>query len=198
MLIVRDNFLSPNELEWLQNIAYKKSQESYNIATKGVNNAIAKFYTEDKTAWDFSYNDINGDLTMPSYILGNQISSIVNQISTVVAMHDDSLTKQDLVNLYFMYQIKGYEVPKHKDRRFPSTTEEELSKIYKAFLFCNKDWNKEWGGSLCFNHGSYLPIPNRLIIYSNDEGHWVEKVTEKVNNNLRIIFGLRFRKEKNE
>jgi len=198
MVVVKDNFLSEDRFNWLKQIASKKAESSFNIATKGNASLISKFYTKDNTGWDLSFLKLKGDVTIPAHVLGKEVIHIIDDVESAIAEFDSFVKHEELVNLYFMFSIKGYEIPKHFDAVYRNSTKEDLSKIYKAFIFCHDEWSEDWGGELCFHHGEYSPLPNRLLIYSGDEEHWVKPVNDMAKDNIRKIFGLRYREEKNE
>jgi hypothetical protein len=198
MVIVKDNFLPPKKFEWLKQIASSKAKYSLKIAERANAPFIAKFYNAEKTAWDLTYYKLYGDLTMPANGIGKDIISIVDDMKNFLCGYDSAIKNEELINLTFMFAIQGYSVPRHIDIRSPSSTTEDLSKIYKIFLFCHEEWSDKWGGELCFTKGDFLPLPNRLIIYSNDEPHWVKPVKDTKDIIIRKIFGLRYREEKYE
>lgn len=193
MVIVRDNFLPENLFFWLNNLAKNKCSQSLQAATKK-STKISKFYTESKTGWDYSLSNLQGDLVRPQYALGSHYKDIHTLIL-------NEITKNNLIPLeldcaFFMFATTGYEIPKHFDVRYVGSKADQLKKIVKAFIFCHTEWDDSWGGELCFTSGNNSPSPNRLLIYTADEMHWVNKVND-IKENKRMIFGLRFGDELN-
>lgn len=193
MVIVKDNFLPKNLFSWLNSTAKNKCSESFKLATKSTTTK-SKFYTENKTGWDYSINNLQGDLVRPQYVLGTNYKIVYDMILSELAINE--LNPLNLDSVFFMFATTGYEIPKHVDVRYLGTNINELNRIVKAFIFCHETWDNTWAGELCFKTGNYLPVPNRLLIYTADELHWVNKVND-INDNNRIIFGMRFGDELN-
>jgi hypothetical protein len=196
MVLIQDNFLSTEHFDWLKQVAIKKAASTFNIASKVNPSSISKFYTQDRTGWDYNFLDLKGDITTPAHSLGKQIIPIIENVEDTLVQFDNSIRREELVNAFFMFAIKGYEIPKHMDVIYSNSTKEDLSKIYKAFIFCHDEWSEDWGGELCFHKGKFAPKPNRLLIYSGDEEHWVNLMNDNAKDSIRKIFGLRYREEK--
>jgi len=188
MVIVKDNFLDDAEFAWLAQKARKVSDTmKHDLAIKGPSgkNRIWGDYN-----WNTCYFDLNGDHTIPSVAIGKDIRPILNKMTDVVKNKYESYTIPALNNVFFMFSINGYETHKHRDQTYARTSEEALAATFKAFIFCNEVWKEEWGGHLCFNCSENLPKPNRLVIFSMDETHWVNLVKDAEVE--RSIFGARW------
>lgn len=192
MVYTQDNFLPLELFNWLSDKAKLKSNLSLELSGNSNNRDFAKFHKVDRTGWDITYTELNGDISIPVMEIGDKVEDILNHIkNTIKSVTGADAPKID--NVHFIFSKTGYIVKQHTDRRFQNTHPMKLSKIYKTFIFCNDVWDENWGGELCFNSGSFLPIPNRLVMYSIDEMHWVKKVNE--NNIIRTNFGCRFGQE---
>lgn len=187
MVIVKDNYLNAEDFLWLSTLAAKKANESMTIS-ENKPSPTSKFYTNDNSAWDYTFRNLYGDMTRPTFRLGKHLLTIYDKVVNEIKPLRPVLPVD---SVYFMFARTGYKIRKHIDYRFINTPKENLNKITKAFIFCNTVWQKDWGGELCFESGNYLPLPNRLVIYTPDETHWVEEVKD-IGNNVRIIFGIRF------
>lgn len=189
MIFVVENFLSGEDFAWLNTIAKQKAAFSLELAKSNKPNiASIKFYTENKSSWDYGFTAKNNGLPIAYAVIGKHIEKIINQTIEKIKQHDPNL--EPLQTVYFMFAKEGYEIPKHLDIRRISSTTDTLKTIYKAFIFCHEKWEDDWGGELCFNSQAVRPKPNTLIVYSNDELHWVNKVNN-IGDNTRMIFGIR-------
>lgn len=189
MVFIKDNFLPEETFVWLNNLAKQNAVKSLqNI--KFNKNRLSKFYTKEKTAWD--HTEPNCSLNILRQTYGNQIVDIFNKIEN--ECKENNIQLLEYKKMFFLFATTGYLVPTHRDKNLLHSTMDDLSKIYKAFIFCHSVWKPEWKGELCFSNGNYLPLPNRLLIYSGDEKHWVEQVQE-IGDNLRMIFAIRFGEE---
>lgn len=205
MVIVKDNFLNPELFAWLSDIAIKKADVGLTAANKFYNKtapmaySLSKFYTinqeeNKKSGWDMSFGaHLKGDLTEPKIRLGKQVESIVSKISDTI---NNATSKEisDIESVYMLFSATGYSLPKHVDIGSSRTTIDQAQQIFRAFLFCHKEWSPNWGGELCFESKKCLPIPNRLVIYTMEEPHWVNSVTKSAKN-YRIIFATSYGKE---
>jgi|APFre7841882654_1041346.scaffolds.fasta_scaffold41467_3 hypothetical protein len=194
MLYLKDNFLPTETFNWLNEAAIRKNEYALNVAKKGNFKSVAKFYTQDKSAWDLCYADLQGSMVTPAHGIGKNIIGVIQNIKDFLGEQLQSSVPR-LETAYLMYGKNSYTVPRHIDKNKTSSDYQELFNYYKAFIFCHNTWEEDWGGRLCFDSNKYLPKPNRLVIYSLNEFHWVEPITEKATN-LRMIFGVRFGAEK--
>lgn len=194
MILIEDNFLSTDDFDWLNAVAEQKADLSLQIAQDQNKRNVAniKFYKKDETAWDYGFIVRNTGTTIAYSAIGENIQHIINQVEKRIEQAVPSL--DPLQTIFFMFSKEGYEVNKHKDIRSLNTPDEKLQKIYKAFIFCHRQWEDNWGGELCFSTETVLPKPNRLVVYSSDELHWVNKVN-KIDNNRRMIFTVRYGNE---
>ena len=191
MVIIKDNFLDEELFNWLSTLAYNKCEEVYHMALTS-SNKNAKFYTKSQSAWDISYPNLDGQKVIPCKVLGVEFEEVYNKVVSELINNDIDVLPLDVVS--FLFAKTGYYIPKHFDVRFLNTSTNAFKTNAKAFIFCHNVWEDNWGGELCFDSGEYIPKPNRLLIYTVDEEHWVNKVQD-IYNNRRIIFGIRFGNE---
>ena len=115
------------------------------------------------------------------------------QIVPALEKMRDTLVKLGYVkplpySIWFQYGDKNHLVGKHFDGKVGDST---LEKSLSTFLYTNKYWEDDWGGEFCVNGTEILPKPNRLIIYSRDEEHWINNISAKVEHDyLRMFFGV--------
>jgi|TARA_R110000822_G_C15021631_1_gene463168 hypothetical protein len=177
MINVQDSFLSPEEFD-----IFNKS-----MISKG-----SKINNKSKNSWVFSHKDLKGDITLPTVDFGKHMGSVVSKIKDVIGGWYTNIP--DIYSVTYAYSKQGFEVDPHIDSNSSIVTEEALSKTYKAFLFGHTVW-EDWGGKLGFSSGEYaeyMPLPNRLIVFSLDERYWVTQVTTKADEATRMFMSVRF------
>lgn len=189
MVIVEKNFLTDTEFQWLNSVAKQKATFSLELVEKKKPSfAYTHYYTSNKSAWHYSL--IAKDNGMPIIYgdFGVNIKDIIDKTTTRIKDVDPELGA--LYGAHFMFAKNGYEVPTHLDKRKNKTTMEQLRNVYKAFIFCHEVWDDKCGGELCFSNQNIVPYPNTLVVYSNDELHWVNLYTNT--EYYRMIFGMRW------
>jgi hypothetical protein len=188
MVIVKDDFLDDATFSWLCESSKKVSSKlKQGLEQNGVTDI---YRSHHKKNWNTCYYDLNGDPTIPSVKLGRDISPILNKITDLVKEENSSYNIPKLNNVFHIFSINGYETHKHRDQAYSVTSEEVLKSTFKGFIFCHQTWKEEWGGHLCFNGSENLPKPNRLVIFSMEEAHWVNLVKDAEVE--RSIFGARW------
>lgn len=119
----------------------------------------------------------------------------------------DSLGVKELLNwsIWYQYIIDTMTIPSHQDQelRFSSKRNTYTAVIYTS------DWQPGWGGEFVVGNPVYdnpsdtkllratgimptqiiEPLPNRMLIWSRDEWHAVNKVTVNDSHYLRSFFG---------
>jgi len=109
-------------------------------------------------------------------------------------------------SVWYSYTFTGMGVVPHKDSRLRNSSEEHT---YTALIYTT-EWKKEWGGELIFGKSRQRdpavdpadgyslvidpetvvePIPNRLIVFSRDQWHYVTTVTHPDPNFCRCVLG---------
>lgn len=188
MVIVQDDFLDPVDFAWFVEKAKKVSDTmKHDLATKGPSskNRIWGEYN-----WNTCYFDLNDDHMIASVRVGKDLSPVLNKIIDVVKEKGNLDPIPKLNNVFFMFSKNGYIVDKHRDTTYARSSKQALEGTFKAFIFCHDTWKEEWGGHLCFDCSENLPKPNRLVIFSMDETHWVNLVKDAEVE--RSIFGVRW------
>jgi hypothetical protein len=180
MYHIQDNFLEDTDLSFLRKSADKHYKGKFGKIFESHSEAVP-------------YRSLDGDLTTPLIGMGLGIIPVIEKIKNVLSNYTEKLNP--IENVFFQYCSPGYIIPLHQDNlRAPikHTTEVSfLTENYKAFIYCNEKWEEDWGGQLCFHGVEILPIPNRLVIYSTDEEHWVKEIKAEATV-LRTFFGVRF------
>ena len=84
---------------------------------------------------------------------------------------------------WFQYMSNKQQVDKHMDN--PNMN----GATFSVFLYMHDTWEDNWGGELCFNSGTVLPKPNRLVIYNRYEEHWVNEIKHTLDDYQRMFLG---------
>jgi len=181
MYHVVDNFLNEEDFAFMQRSATQHLTKKYGKKVS------------DNTMM-ILYSDSHGDLTRALIGTGTGLIPIIEKIKT--SLHDFTENLNPIENIFFQYCYSGYVIPPHIDFLHTANLSNmvdltNMAGNYKAFLYCGDEWQEEWGGELCFNGIKILPIPNRLVIYTTDETHWVTEIKPNVNA-VRTFFGIRF------
>ena len=140
-----------------------------------------------------AYTQLHGDILFPKMHLGVHIGPIIDKVRNYIETEiGKSIPVVESTHYAFMNQ--GYLIRRHVDSISTPIDFDELAKNYKAFIFSHSKWEEEWGGHLCFKNTEkeYLPVPNRLVVYTTDEPHWTILMNEKSGDATRMIMGIRF------
>jgi hypothetical protein len=91
-------------------------------------------------------------------------------------------------SVWYQYGDKNHLVGKHFDSTVRNSAPE---KSLSTFLYTHNCWEDDWGGEFCVNSAEVLPKPNRLIVYSRDEEHWINSIKHTLEDNyMRMFFGV--------
>lgn len=190
MVLVQDNFLTEEEFKWLDAATSKISDDIQNeMSVRGPDLSRNRIWGDFN--WNRGYFSLNDDTTIPSVALKRNIQPIMLRIREIIKENSNLDPFPPLENVILIYSKDGYIVHRHTDNSYYVPVPEDLAKCFKAFIFCHSDWKEEWGGHLCFDGHEILPVPNRLVIFSMDEAHWVNLVNTQ-STMIRKIFGGRW------
>ena len=106
-------------------------------------------------------------------------------------------------SLWYQYIINTMSIPTHRDGGLRKS---DQANTYTAIIYTS-DWQKGWGGEFIVGEPIFDtqsvpkpiglknlthtidPKPNRMLIWSRDEWHGVQKVTNPDTNYMRSFFG---------
>lgn len=126
-------------------------------------------------------------------------------IAKMIAVMENELDIKDLKNwsLWYQYIIDTMTIPTHQDQGLRKS---DQANTYTAIIYTS-DWQPGWGGEFIVgepifdNQNVPKPIglknlthtidpkPNRMLIWSREEWHGVQKVTNPDTNYMRSFFG---------
>ena len=88
--------------------------------------------------------------------------------------------------MWFQYHSDKHKVIQHYDNTLAGSTNK---KSFTSLLYMHDTWEDTWGGELTFLNDKkpILPKPNRLMIYSRDEEHWVNEITHGIEDYKRMF-----------
>ena len=158
MLSVADDFLSAMELEYHRTVLTSKVDAS----------TLKKF-----GMWMHSHEIESGQLNDIHYKLG--------VIWKITAEKTQNYFKDvlgvDVVPYSFRYQCtnSGYTIHPHKDG---SVRNKSIDNCYSSIVYLNDEWDESLGGNFEVDTRSVSSLPNRMVIYSRDEEHWVSKALQ--------------------
>ncbi len=192
MYCVTDNFLSndlfeslnkemlnrfdPNE-KWNDDPRYGKALSGDNFAEVG---PIRYLYPHEKYgAIDSEYVNVAWYLRSPSL---PQVTKNINE-----RMNELNLTKPNVRSMWFQYQSKAQHVQEHTDPPLGGQTAEQS---FTSILYMHDTWEENYKGEIVFSkdESTFLPKPNRLLIYSRDEAHRVNEITHDLEGYQRMLF----------
>ena len=145
----------------------------------------SRFNTDSVAVRISNINFLRGDIIGPQHFLGKVVMPILEQIKTFLPTEIGGINPQ-AYSVWFQYMNKYQGVSKHFDGTVNNRPEKQS---YSAFLYAHSEWEDDWGGELCVNSAEVLPKPNRLIVYSRDEEHWVNEVVHSNDEYQRMFFG---------
>lgn len=148
-----------------------------------------------------THHDQSGDWGEGCNFLGQECRPAIEKM--IVTMED--LGIKDLKNwsIWYQYIIDTMTVPTHRDGGLRKS---DQANTYTAIIYTS-DWQPGWGGEFIvgepiFDNQSVPkpiglknlthtidPKPNRMLIWSRDEWHGVQKVTNPDTNYMRSFFG---------
>jgi Rps23 Pro-64 3,4-dihydroxylase Tpa1-like proline 4-hydroxylase len=148
-----------------------------------------------------TWHDSSGDWEGSLNFFGHECRPAIEKM--IMSLEQDMGAK-DLKNwsVWFQYIISSMTLPAHKDASLRKSNEEHT---YTAILYTS-DWQPGWGGEFIVGEPVWNPdvsakavglknlthtidpLPNRMLIWSRDEWHAVQKVTHPDPNFVRGFF----------
>jgi len=130
-------------------------------------------YPEDS---DYMYTAVNlGSKSLP------EIARSIKQYMIESIKLINPLARQ----MWYQYHSKKHKIIPHLDQAVNGKTSKQS---FTSIIYMHDVWEDNWGGELVFlNKESILPKPNRLVIYSRDEEHWVNEITHDLDDYQRMF-----------
>jgi len=152
-----------------------------------------------------TYHDSKGDWIEGSNYLGKECIPAVEKI--IYTMENLGIENLKNWSIWFQYIINTMTIPPHQDQQLRKS---DQANTYTALIYTS-DWQPGWGGEFVVGDPVFPemsegvagmratsltnlrhviePKPNRLLIWSREEWHAVNKVTSTDPNYLRSFFG---------
>ena len=88
--------------------------------------------------------------------------------------------------MWFQYHSNKHKVIQHYDNTLAGKSSKQS---FTSLVYMHETWEDTWGGELTFlnDKQSILPKPNRLLVYSRDEEHWVNEITHDLEDYKRMF-----------
>jgi hypothetical protein len=170
LFFYKDDFLSPDEFKELNELSIRR---------------FPLFEKEDNVSKQNSLRPIRSrDLQLPAGHTkltpelelrhGKITANAVDKIYQFL-INEASIINPELATVWFGYMTPKKELNFHCDgpvRDIP------IEKCVTLCLYLHEDWKEEWGGHIESREGTkFVPIPNRLVVWSRDVIHRVAKIT---------------------
>ncbi len=126
------------------------------------------------------------DYTRLEFLLGLPIVSITKIIQQYM-INELQIKNPKPSSIWFQYMHNKQIVRKHLDGALGGNS---LSKSFTSLLYAHEQWEDTWGGEVYIADQSYLPKPNRLVIYSRDNPHGVNPIHHKNDDYYRLFLGV--------
>jgi hypothetical protein len=126
------------------------------------------------------------DYTRLEFLLGLTIVSITKSIQEYIINHLQVKNPKPS-SVWFQYMHYKQLVEKHLDGAIGGKS---LNKSFTSLLYAHTQWEDTWGGEVDIEDQSYLPKPNRLIVYSRDNKHGVSPILHKNDDYYRLFLGV--------
>jgi len=159
MLSVADDFLSAMELEYHRTILLSKVDVS----------TLKKF-----GMWMHSHEIESGkDLD-----IHHKLGMIWKITAEKIQQYFRDTLGVDVTPYSLRYQCMTdeYTIHPHRDGE---VRQKSIDKCYTSIVYLNDEWDESLGGNFEVNDHSVASLPNRLVIYSRDEEHWVSPALTK-------------------
>jgi len=194
MIHYEDNFL-PEE----QFIALKERVKKRFVPTDS-----KKLSEDSDQPVRLTYHDHTGNWREGCNFLGLECIPAIEKITTTM----ENLGIQKLFNwsIWYQYIINTMTIPPHQDQGLRKS---DQANTYTAIIYTS-DWEPGWGGEFIVGEPVFPksknlskpgatsltnlthviePKPNRMLIWSREEWHAVNKVTSSNPNHVRSFFG---------
>jgi len=125
------------------------------------------------------------DYTRTHILLGTPAITAVKSVQQYM-INELQIKNPKPRSIWFQYTNSKHRVAKHLDDPVRSSSSE---KSFTSLLYAHAHWEDTWGGELVIEDQSYLPKPNRLVVYSREHLHGVEPILNENNDYYRMFLG---------
>jgi hypothetical protein len=195
MIYYEDNFLPEDQFIALQQ----------RVSRRFVATDKKKFSENSDEPVRLTYHDVNGDWLEGTNYLGKECIPAVEKIISTM----ENIGVENLKNwsIWFQYIINTMTIPPHQDQELRKS---DKANTYTAIIYTS-EWQPGWGGEFIVGDPIFPetkegsagtrpasltnlthviePKPNRMLIWSRDVWHAVNKVESTDPNHLRSFFG---------
>jgi len=154
-----------------------------------------------------THHEHSGDWGEGCNFIGQECRPAIEKMITT--MEDLGIKNLKNWSIWYQYIIDTMTVPTHRDQGLRKS---DQANTYTAILYTS-DWQEGWGGEFIVGEPIYeeleghmsmampgasglknlthviKPLPNRMLIWSREEWHAVQKVTNTDPNYVRSFFG---------
>jgi hypothetical protein len=132
-------------------------------------------------------NPEDGDYMYTAARLGSKSLPEIARSIKQYMIEDMNLINPLARQMWYQYHSNKHKVIQHWD---PAVNGKTSKQSFTSLLYMHDTWEDDWGGELTFlnDKQSILPKPNRLVIYSRDEEHWVSEITHTLDDYQRMFF----------
>lgn len=170
LFFYKDNFLSPENFKELNALGIRRFPLIEKEDVYSRQNALHPIRSRDLQLPP-------GHTTLtPEFELryGKITTKAVNQIYQFL-LNEANVIKPELATVWFAYMNSAKQLDFHSDgpvRGIP------VERCVTVCLYIHNDWKEEWGGEIESEEGTrFMPVPNRLVVWSRDVIHKVADIT---------------------
>ncbi len=184
MITCQDDFLSIDKFQELNTCILNR----FNTTLKEHTNWCRKTYLSlDQLPIRTRIEPVEDeDYTRIQFLLGLPIVSITKRIQEYM-INELQVKDPKPFSVWIQYMNSNHAVGKHLDG---SVRNSSLDKSFTSLLYAHTQWEDSWGGEVIVEDTSYLPKPNRLVVYSRDKRHGVNPILHRNNDYYRLFLGV--------
>lgn len=195
MIYYQDNFLPQDQFIALRD----------RVARRFVATDKNKFAENSDEPVRLTYHGHSGEWIEGCNFLGHECTPAIEKI--ISTMQDLGIQKLKNWSVWYQYIVNTMTIPPHQDQGLRKSDQKNT---YTAIIYTS-DWQPGWGGEFVVGEPVYQatqeglagsrphdlinlthiiePLPNRMLIWSREEWHAVNKVTATNPNFVRSFFG---------
>jgi hypothetical protein len=129
----------------------------------------------------------NNDYTESAVLLGKMVPDVILAIKDYM-VNERNWKNPEASSIWFQYMSVTQQVGPHFDDGY--IRNRKPHQCFSTFLYSHNVWEDDYGGELCVHGTEVLPKPNRLIVYSRDEQHWVKPIKHDIKEYQRMFLGI--------
>jgi hypothetical protein len=193
VIVCRDNFLSTGEFQELNTCILNRFNTTLKEHTIQCGETFPKIPIQlvlnqlpIRTHLELVEEDEKEDYNRIHFLLGLPIVSSMKIIQEYM-INELQIKKPKPSSVWIQYMHNKHRLGKHLDGAIRGRS---LNKSLTSLLYAHEQWEDTWGGEFDIADHSYLPKPNRLIVYSRDNSHGVNPILHKNDNYYRLFLGV--------